>query len=99
MGISSTISQSWLIEHAATQVKNLEATLQVALFKEDFANLLKTAIRDSLLVTQDCTLDQLDFQLREAANHEWCRRSLWVDQTRLSEAIKAEGRCFPVTGD
>jgi hypothetical protein len=44
MGISCAITQSWLIEDAATQVEDLEATLKVALSKEDFANLLKTEL-------------------------------------------------------
>jgi hypothetical protein len=57
------------------------------------------AIRDTLLVTQDCALDQLDFQLREAANSKWCRRFPWVDQTHLSAVIKAEVKRFPIMGD
>jgi hypothetical protein len=53
-----------------------------------------SSIGDSLMMAQDCALDSLHLQLREAAVSKWLRRSLWVNQTHWSDSVKDEVRRF-----
>jgi hypothetical protein len=103
LGISCAVSQSWLIEHASTQILKLQGILKDCLSEKDYDGLIDKVnidnIRESLVMAQDGALDTLDLQLREVANATMLRRTMWLDNTSWSDAIKNEVKRFPISGE
>jgi hypothetical protein len=103
LGIACAVTQSWLIEHAAHQLSSLGDALKASLSPDDFKALSEKTkfdqIAEALVMAQDAALDTLDIQLRGVAQATSMRRSMWLEQTSWSPAIKGEVKRYPISGD
>ena len=103
MGVACAVVQSWLIEHAVSQVGKLQELLKSSVSPDDFeaieGQVSLHGISESLVMAQDAALDTLDLQLREAAIATGMRRNMWLQQTSWSEGLQEEAKRYPITGD
>ena len=100
---AAAVSSSWLLQHAGEQIMKLETILKDTLSPSDFAFLNgKVKINDiiqSLKMGNDGLVDLLDLQARQVSNAVMMRRSMWLEYTDWSDAIKNEIKRFPISGD
>jgi len=100
---AAAVSSSWLLQHAGEQIVKLEAILKDTLSPADYTYLNgQVKINDiiqSLKMGNDGLVDLLDLQARQVSNAVMMRRSMWLEYTDWSDAIKNEIKRFPISGD
>ena len=101
--MAASVTQSWLLQFANTQVVKLYDMLKSSSSEEQFKQINEEVdlkmLSNSLMLSQDATLDVLDLQVRQAHGIKSTRRHMWLNATRWDDDVRDVIKAFPIAGD